>query len=177
MLNPPLTEPRERALAALLLAGFDLDDLPDDFLLTDRELGFDLSFDAGSGRTFTVGWDEGLSRWLICGQFESDRGASDGAARIALQVAEILPPGLRVSMSIDASELMSVDTDLSDTDLSTDDLAQSIVAVSLWMHRIADAVAAHAVTDQAQIAQPTAPVGGAESEHRTPALHNWAIRG
>ncbi len=80
-------------------------------------------------------------------------------------------------MSVDASELMSVDTDLRDTDLSTDDLAQSIVEVSLWMHRITDAVAAHAVVDQAQTAQPTATVVGTEAEHRALALHHRAIRG
>lgn len=164
----PFSHPRERALLALQWAGFDLSALDDDFLTTDRDLGFDLSFEAGGDRRLILSWDEGLPEWLIRGEFDI---AGPQAASLMLELSPLLPKGMRFSATagLDRIELR---TELPDAPCTPDELALAIVDTTKWLHQAADAVARTAIE-----AAPSADTESVTAASLQSGLPSWAIRG
>lgn len=164
----PFSHARERALVALQWAGFDISALDDDFLVVDRDLGFDLSFEAGTGRRLILSWDEGLPEWSIRGEFDV---VGSEAAAMMLELSPLLPEGMRFSAKASLKQI-ELCTELPETPCPPDELALAIVDITKWLHLAADA-AAKAALDEA---------GSAATEHVTPSslqsgLPTWAIRG
>lgn len=164
----PFSHARERALVALQWAGFDISALDDDFLVVDRDLGFDLSFEAGTDRRLVLSWDEGQPEWLIRGEFDF---VGPQAAELMLEISPLLPQGMRFSAKASLRQI-ELCTELPDTPCSPEDLALAIVDITKWLHLAADAAAKSALDE----------AGSAAAEHVTASslqsgLPTWAIRG
>jgi|LauGreDrversion4_2_1035121.scaffolds.fasta_scaffold40602_4 hypothetical protein len=164
----PFSHPRERALLALQWAGFDLSALDDDFLTTDRDLGFDLSFEAGTDRRLVLSWDEGLPEWLIRGEFDF---VGPKAAALMLELSPLLPRGLRFSADA-ALQRIELCTELPDSPCSTDELALAIVDITKWLHLAADAAGRQAIDEARSAATERVTASSLQS-----GLPSWAIRG
>jgi hypothetical protein len=164
----PFSHARERALLALQWAGFDLSALDDDFLTTDRDLGFDLSFEAGTDRRLVLSWDEGLPEWLIRGEFDV---ADPKAAAVMLELSPLLPRGMRLSAQAGLNRI-ELRTELPDSPCTPDELALAIVDITKWLHQAADAVGRAAI-DEAH----SAATEGITASSLQSGLPSWAIRG
>lgn len=164
----PFSHARERALVALQWAGFDISALDDDFLVVDRDLGFDLSFEARTDRRLVLSWDEGQPEWLIRGEFDF---VGPQAAEMMLQISPLLPQGMRFSAKASLKQI-ELCTELPDPPCSAEELALAIVDITKWLHLAADAAAKAALDEAGSAATERITASSLES-----GLPTWAIRG
>lgn len=151
--------PRHFAIMALHMVDLPIEDIPDDFLSSATDSGFDLSFGLEQAQTLMLSWDEGTRHWHICAQVTPNIAQSQWSTML-LELSQILPEELRLHTE---SGSLNVCTQLDHEDLTLDSLAMGIVDVLAWLKRLDDAINA----------LPTA----IEPMPSEVPLQAWAIRG
>lgn len=151
--------PRHFALMALHMAGLPAEDMPDDFLSSSPDTGFDLNFALEHEQTLTLSWNEDANHWRISAQF-TPTSSDTHWAPIVLELSQLLPDGLHVHTEAGCLNVCSV---LSHENLTLDTLALRVVDVLTWVQHMADAI--HS--------QPTVST----LKQDDVALQRWAIRG
>lgn len=163
-------DPRHLALMSLHLLEFPTDGIPEDFLSSDPNKGFDLAFGLDADQQLVLSWNETARQWLIEGHITPMSG-QDTWASMMLAISTLLPAGLRLQTHVDAeSTCLTVHSEVAHQRLSVDVLALQITDVLIWLAELATALSNQQLPDTASATQQSSLA------HEIP-LHTWALRG